>query len=148
MEHLLAQTLAPHLRPGLTAARAGNLPFPDLRPDTDDTPLTRWLDQQIDALPTLDPGQHELLGALPLRHPLALLLRRPRGHAARAFTRGLLAARAFWRSHQHLDVPYGYLCPDTGLHLAPWIAAKRRNPLRLTPEQRHALEALDFRWIR
>jgi superfamily II DNA or RNA helicase len=132
----------------LTAARAGNLPFPDLRPDTDDTALTRWLDQQIDALPTLDPGQRELLGALPLRHPLALLLRRPRGYAARTFTRGLLAARAFWRSHQHLDVPYGYLCPDTGLHLAPWIAAKRRDPLRLTLEQRRALEALDFRWIR
>ncbi|MEU9608506.1 Helicase associated domain protein [Streptomyces sp. NPDC048057] len=132
----------------LTAARAGNLPFPDLRPDIDETPLTRWLDHQIDALPTLHKDQHELLGALPLRHPLALLLRRPRGHAQWAFARGLLAARAFWRSHQHLDVPSDYLCPDTGLHLASWIADKRRDPLRLTPEQRHALEALDFRWIR
>ncbi|MEU2235139.1 DEAD/DEAH box helicase [Streptomyces vietnamensis] len=138
--HTYAQALA--------AARAGTLAFPDLRPDTDETPLTRWLDAQIDALPTLHPGQHELLGALPLRHPLALLLRRPRGHAQLAFVRGLLAARAFWRSHQHLDVPYGYLCPATGLHLASWIAAKRRDPLRLTQEQRHALEALDFRWIR
>lgn len=108
-------------------------------------PLTRWLDKQIDALPTLHPDQHELLGALPLRHPLALLLRRPRGHAGWAFARGLRAARAFWRSHQHLDVPYDYLCSDTGLHLATWIADKRRDPLRLTHEQRHALEALDIR---
>ncbi|WOX19889.1 DEAD/DEAH box helicase [Streptomyces solicathayae] len=138
--HTYAQALA--------AARAGNLPFPDLRPDTDETPLTRWLDTQIDALPTLHSDQHKLLGALPLRHPLALLLRRPRGHAQWAFARGLLAARAFWRSHQHLDVPYDYFCPNTGLHLATWLAEKRRDPLRLTQEQRHALEALDFRWIR
>ncbi|WP_274565135.1 DEAD/DEAH box helicase [Streptomyces spiramyceticus] len=138
--HTYAQALA--------AARAGNLPFPDLRPDTDETPLTRWLDTQIDSLPALHPGQHELLGALPLHHPLALLLRRPRGYTQMAFARGLRAARAFWRSHQHLDVPYDYLCPDTGLHLAAWLADKRRDPLRLTQEQRHALEALDFRWIR
>ncbi|MFF0451116.1 Helicase associated domain protein [Streptomyces sp. NPDC004609] len=138
--HTYAQALA--------AARAGDLPFPDLRPDAEETPLTRWLDTQIDALPTLHSDQHELLGALPLRHPLALLLRRPRGHTQWAFAKGLRAARAFWRSHQHLDVPHDYLCPDTGLHLAPWIADKRRHPLRLTQEQRHALEALDFRWIR
>ncbi|MGA6871315.1 Helicase associated domain protein [Streptomyces pratensis] len=138
--HTYAQALA--------AARTGNLTFPDLRPDTDETPLTRWLDAQIDALPTLHSDQHELLGALPVRHPLALLLRRPRGHAQWAFARGLLAARAFWRSHQHLDVPWDYLCPHTGLNLALWIASKRRNPLRLTQEQRLALEALDFRWIR
>ncbi|MFJ3975904.1 Helicase associated domain protein [Streptomyces sp. NPDC090021] len=138
--HTYAQALA--------AARAGKLPFPALRPDTEETPLTRWLDSQIDALPTLDRNQHELLGALPVRHPLALLLRRPRGRAAWAFATGLRAARAFWRSHQHLDVAYDYLCPDTGLRLAPWIADKRRNLWRLTQEQRHALEALDFRWTR
>ncbi|MET8241757.1 Helicase associated domain protein [Streptomyces sp. NPDC005078] len=132
----------------LAAVRRGELAFPDLCPDSDDPPLTRWLDDQIDALPRLHSDQHNLLGALHLNHPLALLLRRPRGSAEWAFARGLRAARTFWRSHQHLVVPYNYTCPGSSLHLADWLADKRRRPHQLTQEQREALEALDMRWIR
>ncbi|MEV6012297.1 Helicase associated domain protein [Streptomyces sp. NPDC051976] len=133
----------------LAAARKGDLAFPDLRPDGDDSPLTRWLDQQIDALPSLHPNQHNLLGALPLQHPLALLLRRPRGASEWAFARGLRAARTFWRAHQHLDVPFAYACRQDGPRflLGRWIADKRRAPGALTREQLDALQALDMRWL-
>lgn len=133
----------------LAAARKGDLTFPDLRPDTEDSPLTRWLDQQIDDLPRLSDTQHNLLGALPLTHPLALLLRRPRGAAEWAFARGLRAARTFWRAHQHLDVPYTHICRQDGIDfpLGRWISEKRRDPRPLTREQLDALEALDMRWL-
>ncbi|MBT2391453.1 Helicase associated domain protein [Streptomyces sp. ISL-1] len=130
----------------LAAARSGQLAFPDLRPDSDDSPLTRWLDEQIDDLFKLHPDQHNLLGALPLDHPLALLLRRPRGSAQWAFLKGLRAARAYWRSHQNLDVPYRYVDQDS-YRLGQWISEKRCYPHQLTGEQLRALEALDMRWI-
>ncbi|MFC4469275.1 Helicase associated domain protein [Streptomyces xiangluensis] len=132
----------------LKAARRGDLAFPDLSPDSDDSPLTRWLDHQIDLLGALTETQHNLLGALPLDHPLALLLRRPRGASACAFTRGLRAARTFWRSHQHLNVPRSYPCTVDGysLDLGRWIRERRRDPTQLTREQLDALEALDMRW--
>ncbi|MHB6903992.1 helicase associated domain-containing protein [Streptomyces sp. DB-54] len=94
----------------LSAARRGDLTFPDLQPDSDDDILTRWLDKQIDGLDDLTETQHNLLGALPLTHPLALLLRRPRGASEWAFTRALRAARTYWRHYQHLNVPYSYTC--------------------------------------
>ncbi|MFI5756814.1 Helicase associated domain protein [Streptomyces sp. NPDC051569] len=131
----------------LALARRGGLAFPDLKPDSDDSTLTRWLDAQIDDLPRLVPDQHNLLGALPLTHPLALLLRRPRGASQWAFAKGLRAARAFWRRHQHLNVPFEYVCRDGHpIALGKWIADKRSNPQRLTREQLDALEALDMRW--
>ncbi|MET8205884.1 Helicase associated domain protein [Streptomyces sp. NPDC005373] len=133
----------------LKAARRGELTFPDLSPDSDDNPLTRWLDHQLDHLGDLTDIQHNLLGALPLDHPLALLLRRPRGASACAFARGLRAARTFWRSHQHLNVPRTYPCTVDGypLDLGRWIRERRHNPSQLTREQLDALQALDMRWI-
>jgi hypothetical protein len=115
---------------GLAAARAGTLTFPDLHPRTAQSPLTRWLDQQIAALPALHPHQHNLLGALPLHHPLALLLRRPRGIQEWAFARGLRHAREFRRTHHHLNVPYAHLCGARGsfFRLGEWISDKRRHP--------------------
>ncbi len=132
----------------LKAARRGELTFPDLSPDSDDSPLTRWLDDQIDRLGRLTDMQHNLLGALPLHHPLALLLRPPRGPADRAFARGLRAARIFWRSHQHLNVPRSHPCTVDGysLDLGRWIRERRRAPAQLTREQLDALQALDMRW--
>ncbi|MFJ8313107.1 MULTISPECIES: helicase associated domain-containing protein [unclassified Streptomyces] len=132
----------------LTAARRGGLAFPGRRPGSDDSLLARWLDQQIARLPLLADTQHNLLGALPLTHPLALLLRRPRGAAEWAFARGLRAARAFWLQHQHLNVPRTYTCDldGTDFHLGRWIAERRHHPARLTREQLDALQALDMRW--
>ncbi len=133
----------------LSAARRGDLPFPGLLPDTADSPLTRWLDQQIDRLPRLSETQHNLLGALPIAHPLILLLRRPRSTAEWAFSRGLRAARTFWRANQHLNVPYGHVCSQDGADfpLGRWISEKRRAPGSMSREQLDALEALDMRWL-
>ncbi len=61
-----------HYAEALAAARRGELTFPDLTPDQNDSPLESWLDEQLLALPALSRDQHNLLGALPLRHPLAL----------------------------------------------------------------------------
>ncbi|MEU5520634.1 helicase associated domain-containing protein [Streptomyces sp. NPDC047860] len=133
----------------LKAARRGDLAFPDLSPDSDDSPLTRWPDDRIDRLDALTEIQHNLLGALPLDHLLTLLLRPPRGGSACAFTRRLRAARTFWRSHQHLNVPRTYPCTIDGypLDLGRWIRERHRNkPPSLTREQLDALQALDMRW--
>lgn len=132
----------------LKAARRGELAFPDLSPDRDDPPLTRWLDDQMDRFGLLSDTQQNLLGALPIDHPLALLLRRPRGTSDWAFARGLRAARTFWRSHQHLNVPRTHECTADGhsLDLGRWIREKRRDPAQLTREQLDALQALDMRW--
>ncbi|MCM8555406.1 DEAD/DEAH box helicase [Streptomyces sp. STCH 565 A] len=133
----------------LAAARRGELAFPDLSPDSDDTPLTNWLDQQIDKLCRLTGIQHNLLGALPITHPLALLLRPPRGRNELAFARGLRAARTFWRQNQHLDVPRDHISYQDGgpIRLGNWVHERRHNPAQLTDEQIEALQALDMRWI-
>lgn len=132
----------------LKAARRGDLTFPDLSPDSDDHPLARWLDEQIDHLGDLTETQHNLLGALPFDHPLAVLLRRPRGTSDWAFARGVRAARTFWRFHQHLNVPRSYPCTvdDIAIDLGRWIRERRRNTAQLTREQLDALQALDMRW--
>ncbi|WTA49488.1 Helicase associated domain protein [Kitasatospora purpeofusca] len=132
----------------LAAARKGDLAFPTLRPQSDHDPLTRWLDDQIDNLAKLGDTRHNLLGALPFTHPLALLLRRPRGAAEWAFARGLRAARTFRRNHQHLDVPSWYRCAldGTDFQLGRWISERRRDPGALSREQLDALEALNMRW--
>jgi hypothetical protein len=131
----------------LAAARKGELAFPSLRPHAEH-PLTRWLDEQINNLAKLGDTRHNLLGALPLTHPLALLLRRPRGASEWAFARGLRAARTFRREYQHLDVPSWYRCALDGVdfQLGRWIAERRRDPGALSREQLDALEALDMRW--
>ncbi|MEV5910534.1 Helicase associated domain protein [Streptomyces chartreusis] len=134
----------------LAAARRGELAFPDLAPDQDDSPLESWLDDQLLALPALSRDQHNLLGALPLHHPLALLLRLPRSQSERAFAHGLRYAHAYWRAHQHLNVPYNHVVWHRGksFHLGEWVSDKRLRPYRLTREQLDALEALDMRWLR
>jgi superfamily II DNA or RNA helicase len=134
----------------LAAARRGELTFPDLAPDSDDPPLEQWLDQQLQILPSLSSAQHNLLGALPLHHPLALLLRPPRSQSERAFAHGLRYAHTYWRTHQHLNVPYDEVVWDHGraFRLGEWLSDKRLRPFRLTREQLDALEALDMRWKR
>ncbi|MGN5376946.1 helicase associated domain-containing protein [Streptomyces lasalocidi] len=58
----------------LTAARQNKVPFPDLGPEQADNPYSEWLADQTAALPRLTTIQHELLGQIPLRRPLAYLL--------------------------------------------------------------------------
>lgn len=130
------------------AARDSTLIFPSPHQLTAAAPpLTQWLAQQIDKLDKLEPYQHHLLGDLPIEHPLALLLRRPRGASQWAFARGLRAAYAYRRRHHHLDVPHSYTCEDgPAFALGRWIAEKRRAPQSLSREQLDALEALDMRW--
>lgn len=130
------------------AARDNTLIFPGPHQLTGSAPpLTQWLSQQIDNLDRLEPYQHHLLGDLPIEHPLALLLRRPRGASQWAFARGLQAAYAYRRRHYHLDVPYGYTGESgPAFALGRWIAEKRRAPQTLSREQLDALEALDMRW--
>lgn len=133
----------------LAAAHAGTLRFPALR-SRSRAPLTRWLDQQIDNLPDLHPDQRNLLGALHLDDPLAIMLRLHRSPAERRFVNGLRFARAFFREHQHLEVPYDYTVIDTAgrrFRLGAWISDKRRNPADLTGEQLDALQALHMRWL-
>ncbi|GAA0684000.1 Helicase associated domain protein [Streptomyces thermocarboxydus] len=129
------------------AARDKTLIFPGPHQLTGAAPvLTQWLAEQIDNLAGLEDYQRHLMGDLPIEHPLALLLRRPRGFSQRAFARGLKAAYAYRCRHQHLDVPYNYTCED-GFALGRWLAEKRRFPQALSREQLDALEALDMRWI-
>jgi hypothetical protein len=138
-----------HLRPSAhAAARDNTLIFPDPHQLTGTAPpLTHWLAEQIDNLTRLEPYQHHLLGDLPIEHPLALLLRRPRNSSQWAFARGLQAAYAYRRRHHHLDVPYNYTCEDgPEFGLERWLAEKRRAPQTLSREQLDALEALDMRW--
>ncbi|MFI7876127.1 MULTISPECIES: DEAD/DEAH box helicase [Streptomyces] len=130
------------------AARDNTLIFPSPHQLTGTvSPLTQWLAEQIDKLDGLEPYQHHLLGDLPIEHPLALLLRRPRGASQWAFARGLRAAYTYRRRHHHLDVPHSYTCQDgPAFALGRWIAEKRRAPQTLSREQLDALEALDMRW--
>jgi Helicase associated domain/Helicase conserved C-terminal domain len=131
----------------LAAARRGQLAFPHPPPGPDAPPLTRWLDTQISGFFGLTEQQHLLLRALGLDHPLALLLTRPHSTAGWAFLRGLHTARAFRRTHQHLEVPYQYADFNSPCRrLGRWITERRRAPHLLTEEQRAALEALGIRW--
>ncbi|MEU5439063.1 Helicase associated domain protein [Streptomyces sp. NPDC020719] len=132
----------------LSAARRKTLPFPDLGPEQAENPYSEWLADQITALPHLTRTQHDLLGQIPLRHPLAYLLRRPRGYSAWAFHKGLREAYLFWRTHQHLAVPTGYRGDDgqDPFLLRRWLLERRHNVTRLTVQQINALEAMDMRW--
>ncbi|MFB7600578.1 Helicase associated domain protein [Streptomyces sp. NPDC056160] len=132
----------------LRAARQNKVPFPDLGPEQTRNPYSRWLADQITVLPRLTATQRELLDQIPLRHPLAHLLRRPRGSSAWAFHKGLREAYLFWRTHQHLAVPATYRGDDQGdpLLLRRWLSERRRGVARLTTQQINALQALDMRW--
>jgi hypothetical protein len=111
-------------------------------------PYSEWLADQIAALPRLAATQRELLDQIPLRHPLAHLLRRPRGYSSWAFHKGLREAYLYRRTHQHLAVPATYRGDDDNdpLMLCRWLSERHRNPARLTRKQPDALQALDMRW--
>ncbi|MDI3409485.1 DEAD/DEAH box helicase, partial [Streptomyces cavernicola] len=134
----------------LAAARRNKLPFPDLSLEQARNLHSRWLADQITALPRLTTTQRELLDQIPLRHPLAHLLRRPRGYSAWAFHKGLREAYLFWRTHHHLAVPATYRGDDPSdpLLLRRWLSERRRGIARLTTQEINALQALDMRWLR
>ncbi|AZS89586.1 DEAD/DEAH box helicase [Streptomyces griseoviridis] len=135
-----------------TRARAGRLTIPAGPLPTHADDLTRWLDEQFDAFPTLTKGQQSQLAALALRHdPLALALRRPHGHQARTHAQGLRAARRFFRRHQHLRVPADYADDHGGTRfpLGRWIADLRImvGEGLLNHEEIDSVEALAMEWL-
>ncbi|MFJ5222824.1 Helicase associated domain protein [Streptomyces sp. NPDC088400] len=141
MSSAISQSSLPscRCRRRITLPRTVDFPEPQ-EPIKARTPVSVWARTR---------PQWDLLGALPLNHPLAYLLRRPRRASQHAFSRGLHSAYLFWRRHEHLDVPHGYTHEQNGysLHLGRWIAARRQHVAQLRAEELAALEALDMRWI-
>ncbi|WP_416972210.1 Helicase associated domain protein [Streptomyces sp. 4F14] len=120
------------------------------RNDSLDSAWDSWLDRQITQYHLLDAQQKHLLDALaracPDAHPHSMLLTRPPTLRARAFNRGLRAARQYHQRHGHLQVPADHAEDVDGdqVLLGTWLARRRRDSAQLTPDQRTALDALGF----
>ncbi|MFF7159631.1 Helicase associated domain protein [Streptomyces sp. NPDC008139] len=116
-----------------------------------DSSWDSWLDRQINDHHLLDSQQKHLLDALaracPDAHPHGMLLTRPADLRARAFNRGLRAARQYHQRHGHLHVPADHVedVGDDHVKLGAWLARRHRDGAQMTPDQRTALEALGIR---
>ncbi|WGD38706.1 helicase associated domain-containing protein [Streptomyces cathayae] len=75
-----------------------------------------------------------------------MLLTRPANVRARAFNRGLRAARQYHARHGHLQVPADHAedLDGTPVRLGAWLLRRHRDRAQLTPEQQTALEVLGF----
>ncbi|MGA5444296.1 Helicase associated domain protein [Streptomyces griseoincarnatus] len=109
---------------------------------------TAWLDEQLNHLHTLHPQQARLLSQLaaqhPHLHPHTMLLLAAPAPRARAFNRGLTAARQFRRREHHIDVPFHHRESVRGdqVLLGQWLHRCRRNVAQMTAPQVAALSAL------
>ncbi|MHB9856599.1 Helicase associated domain protein [Streptomyces krungchingensis] len=107
-----------------------------------------WLNHQLNQLPALHPQQVRLLGQLAARqpdlHPHAMLLLPASAPRARAFARGLTAARQYMQREGHLDVPLGHREDVRGdeVLLGQWLRRCRGDTAQLTIPQTTALTAL------
>ncbi|TXS60306.1 helicase [Streptomyces sp. me109] len=116
-----------------------------------DSSWDTWLDRQITQHELLDPQQKHLLDTLaracPDAHPHSMLLTRPTTLRARAFNRGLRAARHYHLRHGNLQVPEGHIEDMDGdsVALDAWLVRRKRGIAQMTPPQRTALEVLDAR---
>ncbi|MFJ7181047.1 Helicase associated domain protein [Streptomyces massasporeus] len=123
------------------------------RNDSLDSAWDSWLDRQITQYHLLDAQQKHLLDALaracPDAHPHSMLLTRPPSLRARAFNRGLRAARQYHQRHGHLQVPADHAEDVDGdqVLLGTWLARRRRDSAQLTPDQRTALDVLGFEFL-
>lgn len=106
-----------------------------------------WLDQ-LTQLHILHPQQTRLLAQLtaqhPHLHPHAMLLLPDPAPRARAFSRGLTAARQYQRREGHLNVPLSH---REGVHgdevlLGQWLRKCGSNTAQMTAPQISALTAL------
>ncbi|ANP52012.1 superfamily II DNA or RNA helicase [Streptomyces griseochromogenes] len=107
-----------------------------------------WLDHQLTNLHTLHPQQMRLLAQLAAQHPhlhahTMLLLADP-APRARAFSRGLTAARQFQQREGHLDVTLAHREDVHGdeVLLGQWLRRCRSDTAQMTTPQVTALVAL------
>ncbi|MFD5862812.1 DEAD/DEAH box helicase [Streptomyces chartreusis] len=120
------------------------------RHDSADSAWDSWLDRQITHHHLLAPQQKHLLDALvrahPDAHPHSMLLTRPANLRARAFNRGLRAARQYHQRHGHLHVPTDHIenVDEDDVRLGTWLARRGRDSAQMTPDQHTALEAIGF----
>ncbi|MFF9436684.1 Helicase associated domain protein [Streptomyces sp. NPDC014735] len=59
--------------------------------------------------------------------------------------KGMAALTRYIAENGHARVPFSYVTSD-GLRLGQWVANRRRNAEKLTPEQRSELDTLGFIW--
>ncbi|MFF2367816.1 Helicase associated domain protein [Streptomyces sp. NPDC058122] len=107
-----------------------------------------WLDHQLSQTRTLHPQQMRLLAQLvaqkPQLHPHAMLLLPDPAPRARAFSRGLAAARQYQHREGHLDVPLHHREDVHGdeVRLGQWLRKCRSNTAQMTAPQITALTSL------
>lgn len=107
-----------------------------------------WLDHQLTELHTLHPQQLRLLAQLAARHPYmhphAMLLLPDPAPRARAFSRGLAAARQYQKREGHLRVRLTHREDVHGdeVLLGQWLRKCRSDSAQLTAPQVTALTAL------
>ncbi|MFI8242591.1 Helicase associated domain protein [Streptomyces sp. NPDC085866] len=107
-----------------------------------------WLNHQLTNLHTLHPQQVRLLAQLaaqhPHLHPHTMLLLADPAPRARAFSRGLTAARQFQQREGHLDVPLAHREDVHGdeVLLGQWLRRCRSDTAQMTTPQVTALTAL------
>ncbi|MFJ3981330.1 DEAD/DEAH box helicase [Streptomyces fungicidicus] len=126
-------TLTPHIDPATPLPASGR-------------EAGTWLDHQLTQLHTLHPQQLRLLAQLaaqqPHLHPHAMLLPDP-APRARAFSRGLAAARQYQRREGHLNVPLAHREDVHGDEvLGQWLRKCRTNTAQMTAPQITALTSL------
>ncbi|MFJ9154125.1 Helicase associated domain protein [Streptomyces sp. NPDC102270] len=128
-------TLTPHIDP--------TAPTP-----ASDHEAGTWLEHQLTRLPDLHPQQMRLLAQLaaqhPHLHPHAMLLLPDPAPRARAFSRGLTAARQYQQREGHLHVPLGHREDIHGdeVLLGQWLRKCRSDTAQMTAPQITALTAL------
>lgn len=128
-------TLTPHTAPTTATPASGHT-------------AAAWLDHQLTQLPALHPQQVRLLAQLaaqqPDLHPHAMLLLPDPAPRARAFARGLTAARLYMQREGHLNVPPGHREDVRGdeVLLGQWLRRCRSDTAQLTTPQITALTAL------
>ncbi|MGI5372642.1 Helicase associated domain protein [Streptomyces iakyrus] len=107
-----------------------------------------WLDHQLTQLHTLHPQQTRLLCQLaaqhPNLHPHTMLLLLDPAPRARAFSRGLTAARQYQRREGHLNVPLSHRENVHGdeVLLGQWLRKCRSDTAQMTVPQITALTSL------
>jgi Predicted helicase len=107
-----------------------------------------WLDHQLTQLHALHPQQKRLLAQLAAQHvnlhPHAMLLLPDPAPRARAFSRGLTAARQYQRREGDLNVPLSHREDVHGdeVRLGQWLHKCRSNTAQMTAPQVTALTAL------
>ncbi|MFF5494496.1 helicase associated domain-containing protein [Streptomyces aquilus] len=111
--------------------------------------LAVWIAGQTAGWDKLTPAQHYLLESLGIAPDTTGQEVRPvRRSQDELWERNMTAARQFHAREGHLRVPRQHRENVDGelLGLGSFISNARRRAARLSPERRHALNALGMRW--